>query len=57
MPAESADNIEIFNAAIFAVEILAATDAALAERLDGHKESLARSVAEKSEKIRREFEL
>jgi 5-(carboxyamino)imidazole ribonucleotide mutase len=45
------------NAAIFAVEILATTDAALAEKLDEHKESLARSVAEKSEKIRRQFEL
>jgi 5-(carboxyamino)imidazole ribonucleotide mutase len=45
------------NAAIFAVEILAATDANLARKLEEHKESLARSVAEKSEKIRREFAL
>ena len=43
------------NAAIFAAEIIAASDPALAERLLQHKERLARSVAEKSEKVRKEF--
>lgn len=43
------------NAAIFAAEIIAASDPALAERLLQYKESLARSVAEKSEKVRKEF--
>ena len=44
------------NAAIFAVEILATSDAGLAKKLAEHKEKLARSVAEKSEKVKREFE-
>lgn len=43
------------NAAIFAVEILATSDAALAKKLAAHKEELARSVAEKSAKVKREF--
>jgi 5-(carboxyamino)imidazole ribonucleotide mutase len=43
------------NAAILAVQILATSDAALAGKLIDHKESLARSVIEKSEKVRREF--
>ena len=43
------------NAAIFAAEIIAASDPALAERLLQHKERLARSVAEKSEKVRKDF--
>jgi 5-(carboxyamino)imidazole ribonucleotide mutase len=43
------------NAAIFAVEILAIADPALARKLSDHKEKLARSVAEKSGKAKREF--
>ncbi len=43
------------NAAIFAVQILAACDPALAKKMAEHKEKLARSVAEKSEKVKREF--
>ena len=44
------------NAAILAVEIIATFDAALAQKLIEHKERLARSVAEKSEKVKREFQ-
>jgi len=44
------------NAAILAVQILATSDAELAKKLVEHKQSLARSVIEKSEKVRREFE-
>lgn len=43
------------NAAIFAVEILATSDAALAKKLAEYKEELARSVTEKSAKVKREF--
>ncbi len=43
------------NAAIFAVEILAISDATLAKKLAEHKEELARSVAEKSAQVKREF--
>ena len=43
------------NAAIYAVEIIATSDPELARRLAEHKEQLVRSVAEKSEKVRREF--
>jgi 5-(carboxyamino)imidazole ribonucleotide mutase len=45
------------NAAIFAVEIIATADAELAQRLIAHKEQLVRSVAEKSEKLKREFKV
>lgn len=45
------------NAAIFAVEILATSDTALAKKLAEYKEELARSVAEKSAKVKREFEV
>src|SRR5579863_7902404 len=45
------------NAAIFAVEIIATADAGLARKLAEHKEELARSVAEKSEKVKREFQV
>jgi 5-(carboxyamino)imidazole ribonucleotide mutase len=45
------------NAAIFAVEIIATADAELAKKLADHKEQLARSVAEKSEKVKREFQM
>ena len=44
------------NAAILAVQILATHDAALVRKLAEHKESLAKSVWEKSEKVRQEFE-
>jgi 5-(carboxyamino)imidazole ribonucleotide mutase len=44
------------NAAIFAVEILATSDAALAKKLAAYKEDLARGVAEKSAKAKREFQ-
>ena len=45
------------NAALFAIEILATSDPELATRLNEHKEQLARSVAEKSEKVKREFQV
>jgi len=45
------------NAALLAVQILALSDAALAEEFQEHKESLARSVAEKSAKLKREFQV
>ncbi|HXJ91796.1 MAG TPA: 5-(carboxyamino)imidazole ribonucleotide mutase [Terriglobia bacterium] len=44
------------NAAILAVQILATHDSSLAHRLAEHKQSLAQSVLEKSEKVQREFE-
>lgn len=44
------------NAAILAAEILATSDSKLAQKLAEHKKQLARSVAEKSEKVRRQFE-
>jgi 5-(carboxyamino)imidazole ribonucleotide mutase len=43
------------NAAILAVQILATHDASFARKLTEHKESLAQSVLEKSEKVQREF--
>jgi 5-(carboxyamino)imidazole ribonucleotide mutase len=43
------------NAAILAVQILATHDASLARKLVEHKQSLAQSVLEKSEKVQREF--
>lgn len=45
------------NAAVFAVEIIATSDAALAGKLKEYKEQLARSVTEKSEKVKREFQV
>jgi phosphoribosylaminoimidazole carboxylase PurE protein len=45
------------NAAVFAVEIIATSDAALAAKLREYKEQLARAVAEKSEKVKREFQV
>lgn len=42
------------NAAIYAAEILATSDAALAERLARYKEELARSVAEKSARVKQQ---
>ncbi len=44
------------NAALFAMAIIATSDPDLAKKLVEHKEQLARSVAEKSEKIKREFQ-
>lgn len=43
------------NAAIFVVEMLALADSELARKLSEHKRKLARSVAEKSAKVKREF--
>ena len=40
------------NAALLAVEILAVSDAALAERMDGHKKAMADKVAEADARIR-----
>ena len=45
------------NAAIFAAQIIATSDAGVARKLAEHKEQLARSVAEKSEKVKREFQV
>ncbi len=44
------------NAALFAMAIIATSDPDLAKKLVEHKEQLARSVAEKSEKVKREFQ-
>ena len=44
------------NAAILAVEILALSDPALAKKMLEHKEKLARSVADKSAKLKRQLE-
>ena len=45
------------NAAIYAIEIIATADAELAQKLGAYKEELARTVAEKSEKVKREFQV
>jgi 5-(carboxyamino)imidazole ribonucleotide mutase len=45
------------NAAIFAAEIIATSDPGMAGKLADYKEQLARSVAEKSEKVKREFQV
>jgi phosphoribosylaminoimidazole carboxylase PurE protein len=45
------------NAAIFAAQIIATSDPDIAQKLVEHKEQLARSVAEKSEKVKREFQV
>lgn len=44
------------NAALFAMAIIATSDPELVKKLVEHKEQLARSVAEKAEKIKREFQ-
>ena len=44
------------NAAIVAVEILATSDAALAQKHTEHKAKLAQSGADKSAKVKREFQ-
>jgi 5-(carboxyamino)imidazole ribonucleotide mutase len=43
------------NAAIYAAEILATSDARVAERLIAYKQELAKSVAEKSERVKQQF--
>jgi 5-(carboxyamino)imidazole ribonucleotide mutase len=43
------------NAAIFAAEILALSDAGLAEKLVAHKQELARSVEEKSARLKQKL--
>ena len=43
------------NAAIYAAEILATSDPRIAERLVTYKQELARSVAEKSERVKQQF--
>ena len=45
------------NAAIFAAQIIATSDSAMAQKLVEYKEQLAVAVAEKSEKLKREFQL
>jgi 5-(carboxyamino)imidazole ribonucleotide mutase len=45
------------NAAIFAAQIIATSDSAMARKLVEYKEQLARAVAEKSEKLKREFQI
>jgi phosphoribosylaminoimidazole carboxylase PurE protein len=44
------------NAAILAVQVLATSDPELSRKLLEHKEQLSRSVAEKSAKVKREFQ-
>ena len=44
------------NAAIFAAEIIALSNGAVAAKLLQHKEELARAVAMKAEKVKREFQ-
>jgi len=43
------------NAAIYAAEIVATFDAQVAERLSAYKQELARSVAEKSARVKQQF--
>lgn len=45
------------NAAIFSAQIIATFDAELGLRLARHKEEMARAVAEKSERLKKEFQL
>jgi phosphoribosylaminoimidazole carboxylase PurE protein len=45
------------NAAVVATEIIATSDSALATKLKEYKEQLARSVAAKSEKVKRDFQI
>ena len=45
------------NAAILAVQILALSDSDLAAKLVAYKQKLAQGVAEKSEKLKREFKV
>jgi 5-(carboxyamino)imidazole ribonucleotide mutase len=43
------------NAAIYAAEILGTSDTRVAERLAAYKQELARSVAEKSDRVKQQF--
>ncbi|MGH9691733.1 MAG: 5-(carboxyamino)imidazole ribonucleotide mutase [Candidatus Acidiferrales bacterium] len=49
------DKAGAVNAAIFAAEILAVSDAEMARKLVEHKENLARSVAEKNERLKQQL--
>ncbi len=49
------DKAGAVNAAIFAAEILAVSDAEMARKLVEHKESLARSVDEKNERLKQQL--
>jgi phosphoribosylaminoimidazole carboxylase PurE protein len=49
------DKAGAVNAAIFAAEILALSDPAVAQRLVAHKEDLAKSVAEKNAKLQKQI--
>jgi 5-(carboxyamino)imidazole ribonucleotide mutase len=43
------------NAAIFAAQILGTSDPAIAQKLKAHKEELAKSVAEKSARVKQQY--
>jgi 5-(carboxyamino)imidazole ribonucleotide mutase len=49
------DKAGAVNAAIFAAEILGVSDAEIARKLVAHKENLARSVAEKNERLKQQL--
>ena len=49
------DNPGAINAAIFAAEILATADGDVAKRLSTYKEELAKSVAEKSARVKLQY--
>ncbi len=49
------DKAGAINAAIYAAEILATSDAQVAKRLEAYKEELAHSVIEKSARVKQQF--
>jgi phosphoribosylaminoimidazole carboxylase PurE protein len=49
------DKAGAMNAAIFAAEILALSDAGIAQKLVAHKEELARGVTEKNERLQKQL--
>jgi 5-(carboxyamino)imidazole ribonucleotide mutase len=49
------DKAVAINAAIYAAEILATSDAQIAKRLETYKEELAQSVIEKSARVKQQF--
>jgi 5-(carboxyamino)imidazole ribonucleotide mutase len=51
----SIDKPGAINAAIFAAEILATSDAVISQRLIAYKEELAKSVAEKSARVKLQY--
>jgi len=53
--AMSIDKPGAINAAIFAAEIIATFDSRVSGRLTAYKEELARSVTEKSERVKKQF--